>query len=648
MELIGDILLRRALVTPAQIESALAMQKYSGNRLGDILIGQGVLGYYALYHALSEYYRLPFADLLKDPPDLALLDEQKALYYLTLRAMPWRRDGDCLIVALCDMDETVMRWAKKQYGEHIRFAITSPLDIRRSVELYFGLALESDSRLSLWRKLPHMSARRTLYTSQKIGLLALAGAISYIAITSPALAVFLVCAICNVAYFAATIFKCAIYAKEAHSPTPPMPWDKLLAGMSDHDLPTYTIIVPMYKEAESLPQLLAAIKALDYPPSKLDIKLALETDDKETLRIAQALKPHYNFEIIRVPEGRPRTKPRACNYALRFAKGDLVCIFDADDLPEPQQLKKAAYGFKTLPENVICQQARLNYYNADQNLLTRFFSLEYTILFDFLLFGLQRLGIPIPLGGTSNHIMRRQLEELGEWDPYNVTEDADLGTRLTSRGFRTVMLDSDTMEEAPAYIGMWIRQRSRWIKGYMQTWLVHMRHPLRLYRSLGAKGFLGFQCFVGLSCFTFLTAPVVWALSLWWIASGSEMGFAQFPDWLAALTIVNLALNLASSWYVAFYSLYSRKNRAPSMYAAAFLYPLYMILHSIASYKALWQLIVKPHFWEKTMHGQSGHARPSDYPVDSDSRFRLESCSIPLFESVGYESPQFVKVREKA
>lgn len=311
-------------------------------------------------------------------------------------------------------------------------------------------------------------------------------------------------------------------------------------------------------------------------------------------------KPRYQFEIIRVPPGKPRTKPKACNYALRFARGEFITIFDADDRPEPAQLKKAVHAFRTQAPDIVCLQARLNYYNAGDNLLTRFFSLEYTILFRVLLGGLERMGIPIPLGGTSNHIALDRLKSLGEWDPYNVTEDADLGTRLAARGFRTAMLDSYTMEEAPNRIWPWLKQRSRWIKGYMQTWLVHMRDPVHLYRTLGWKSFAGFQCFIGLSTFTFLSAPLVWALSILWF---SHAGAAYLPAWLGWLSLLNLCLNIFSHWYFTLYCVRHYPNHTRSMAVAALLYPLYLVLHSLASYKALWQLIVNPHFWEKTTHG---------------------------------------------
>ena len=361
----------------------------------------------------------------------------------------------------------------------------------------------------------------------------------------------------------------------------------------------------MFREVESLPGLLESLHRLDYPVDKLDIKLLIEKDDEQTLSAAKALRPCYKFEIIVVPPGVPRTKPRAGNYALHFARGEYVAVYDADDRPERTQLKKAVYSFRNRPKDVVCLQARLAYYNTSDNLLTRFFALEYHALFYVLLQGLGRLGIPIPLGGTSNHIALSHIRELGGWDPYNVTEDADLGVRISVHGYRTAMLDSYTLEEAPNAAMAWIRQRSRWIKGYMQTWLVYMRSPAQLHHVLGGRAFMGFQCFVGLPGFAFLSAPLLWGITLLWVMRLPLFERIGFPDFLLWISVANLCIGLAIHWVGACYSASYYKRRVSGVCWAAFCYPIYLVLHSLASYKALWQLLVKPHFWEKTMHGRA-------------------------------------------
>jgi glycosyltransferase XagB len=425
---LGEILRSRDLITEKQLERALKLQKRQGSRLGDILIGEGMIGYHTLYQSVADHYGLPFVNLLKEPPESGLLDEKNAETYLRLRIIPWRQHEGKTTLAICDMSDEVTAWAQS-FGPNIEFVFTSPFDIRRSVERHFSGTLEASSRLSLWQKRPQLSARSTVPARQQqifYGLFFIA----IVAIACwPIQAALSFIIFCHLTYAATMLFKCIIFA-QGTKPHPVQPQQPVL---DERTLPLYTVLVPMYREASSLPGLLETMRRLDYPSSKLDIKLVLEADDKETLKAAYALKPNYQFEIIRVPLALPRTKPRACNYALRFARGELVTVFDVDDHPEKLQLKKAVHAFRTLPPDIVCLQARLNYYNADDNLLTRFFSLEYTILFHFMLYGLQRIGIPIPLGGTSNHIALERLKELGEWDPYNVTEDADLGTRLAAR-----------------------------------------------------------------------------------------------------------------------------------------------------------------------------------------------------------------------
>ena len=480
--------------------------------------------------------------------------------------------------------------------------MTSPYDIRKTIEREFGDVFEENSRLSLWRKTPDASAHDTFTPAQqKIAIIA--AFLTLLLVTHfPIHSALAFIVFCQCAYALTMAFKCLIFVTSIKLPFRDG-WDEKLATLAPDDLPLYTILIPMYKEAASLPGLLQSLQALDYPKHKLDIKLLIESDDHETLEAAQFLRPSHHFEIIRIPEGELRTKPKACNYALRFARGEYITVFDADDHPEPQQLKKAVYTFRHSPPDVVCLQARLNYYNAEKNLLTRFFAIEYTTLFHFMLPGLQRLGIPIPLGGTSNHISLNKLISEGEWDPYNVTEDADLGTRFAARGYRTLVLDSTTMEEAPHTCKAWIRQRSRWIKGYMQTWLVYMRHPLRLCRSLGLRGFFGFLFFVGFSTFTYLSAPLIWILGFLWAEKLLQFHHVFFPDWLIGLCGLNMAFNFLSLWGFAACSLLRTHTTSRYALITALLYPLYMVLHSIASYKALWQLILRPHFWEKTTHG---------------------------------------------
>ena len=375
------------------------------------------------------------------------------------------------------------------------------------------------------------------------------------------------------------------------------------AGGGSRDLPLYSIIVPLRHEAEVVPSVVEALKALDYPASRIEIALVLEADDAETLAAVEAEALDERFLVLVVPDALPRTKPKAANYALAFLSGEFTVIYDAEDRPEADQLRKAVAAFRAAPPTVACQQARLNFYNASENWLTRMFALDYALWFDFLLLGLDRLGVPMPLGGTSNHFRTEALRAICSWDPYNVTEDADLGIRLARLGLRVTTLDSTTYEEAPAELGNWLRQRSRWMKGYMQTWLVHMRNPARLYRHAGFGGFLGFQLFVGGTFLTALCNPLLWGV---WLLSMFVGGlpytaFLALP--LAHVPIVGLFAGNALFIYLAMLGPYRRGWLELTPYG--FTAPIYWVLISAASYRGLWHLIIKPWYWDKTRHGRS-------------------------------------------
>lgn len=610
---LGGLLLARGAVDQTALASAIETQQRQGGRLGDILVAQGALGWLQLYQAIAEHHQLPFVDLLKRPPETVLVQAREIDDYIRLRALPWQQTDGTVIIATSEPTPQLAVWASRRFGGDIALVITSPFDIRRTIEQLFAPVLTDESRMKLYRIAPERSARETFTTDQRFGFALLAAIIIAWFSTGPARAAASLILFFHLLYAATMAFKWLVFARGAHAPKPALA-DSALA-MPEHTLPVYTILVPLYREAASLPHLLANLERLDYPRALLDIKLILEADDKETLAAAHMLKPARSFDIITVPPSEPRTKPKACNYALRFARGEFVTIYDAEDRPEPLQLKKAVAMFRRYPQ-VSCLQARLNYYNANQSLLTRWFALEYAILFDFLLPGLQRLGIPIPLGGTSNHFRYKVLKEAGEWDPFNVTEDADLGVRLAALSHPARMLGSITLEEAPVSVHAWLRQRSRWIKGYMQTWLVHMRHPYRLWKEIGTKGLLGFQFFVGIPCLTFLSAPIIWLLSFAALFEGSGV-HQHLPGWFPVLAFCNLVAYLVLHWFQAKGAARRFRKDPVPFTVAAIVFPVYWFLHSAASYKSLWQLIFRPHFWEKTEHGVALGAVPHARPVSS-------------------------------
>jgi cellulose synthase/poly-beta-1,6-N-acetylglucosamine synthase-like glycosyltransferase len=384
---------------------------------------------------------------------------------------------------------------------------------------------------------------------------------------------------------------------------------KIMQNLKDEELPFYTILLPVYKEKEIVKLLLQGIANLDYPKERYEILILLEEDDEETIREVEEhlttdedLKG-YNFIPIIVPDYQPKTKPKACNYGLIFSRGKHLVIYDAEDIPEPNQLKMAVAAFQYFPEEYICFQAHLNYYNTNQNFLTKMFTLEYSYWFDYMLPGLFKLNLPIPLGGTSNHFRMEKLIELGGWDPYNMTEDADLGMRAYLHGYKVGVIDSTTYEEANSKLSNWIRQRSRWIKGYMQTWLVYNREPLKMIKEAGFRGYLAFNMLIGGTPFIFLVNPIQWTIFLLWLLTKTNIIAPLFPSVVYYTALFNLILGNFLAIYLNMLPIFRR--RLFHLFGYALLNPAYWVLHSIAAYKALWQLIFKPYYWEKTNHGLS-------------------------------------------
>jgi len=375
-----------------------------------------------------------------------------------------------------------------------------------------------------------------------------------------------------------------------------------IRAVDEATLPTYMLQIPLYHEAKVLAGLVAGLQRLDYPHEKLDIQLLLEEDDEETIAAAYELDLPPHIHPVVVPDSVPKTKPKACNYGLHICDSDLLVIYDAEDRPEPDQLKKAAIAFTKVPDEIGCLQAKLNYYNQRQNLLTRWFTGEYSVWFDLFLPGLTASNAVIPLGGTSNHFRVGPLKELGGWDPFNVTEDCDLGVRLHKHGWRTAMLDSTTWEEANGEPFSWLRQRSRWVKGYLQTWLVHMRHPFKLIGELGVAGYFSFQMMVGGSLVSFLLNPVYWLMTALWLGTHSPLISALFPPVIYLLG--SFCLVVANFVFVYMVVAGCMNRGYYDLVKYAVLTPVYWLLMSIGAYKAVAQITVRPHYWEKTMHGR--------------------------------------------
>jgi glycosyltransferase XagB len=454
----------------------------------------------------------------------------------------------------------------------------------------------------LSRRLPAYSAAKRFSLGQRIALVVVVGGLVAGIVVSPIVAGTVLMTVLMILYVGMVGLRIDLAVRGRGDQRVKFT-DEQLAALDHGTLPTISILVPAYKEAESLPTLVAHLAALEYPSDRVEIKLLLEQDDHETIAAAARLNLVAPFQVVIVPPVGPRTKPKALNYALLGCRGEIVCIFDAEDRPEPKQLLKVAATFAELGPTVGCVQAELAYYNAGENLITRWFAVEYRMWFTQFLPALSRTNAAIPLGGTSNYMRRELLMQMGAWDPYNVTEDADLGIRLRRCGYTVAVLDSITYEEANTDFVNWVKQRSRWYKGYLQTWLVHMRHPVRLIKDMGFGAFVRFNLFVGGTPVLAMLNPISWALIALW--------FLLQPHFIIEIMPAPVYYSGLFGWLFGNFILYylnlmtAYEFDDERIFMAALRLPLYWIMMSIAAVKALLQLVFNPAYWEKTQHGLS-------------------------------------------
>jgi cellulose synthase/poly-beta-1,6-N-acetylglucosamine synthase-like glycosyltransferase len=400
--------------------------------------------------------------------------------------------------------------------------------------------------------------------------------------------------------------------------------------LADAELPVITILAPVYREARILDQLTRALAAIDYPPDLLDIKILMEADDRETIRAARQLVFDSRFEIVVLPDGQPRTKPRALNYGLMFARGDIVTVYDAEDVPHPGQLRAAAEAFAAADDALACVQAPLNWYNHDRNWLTRQFALEYAVQFDAILPLLARFGLPLPLGGTSNHFRRAALEKAGGWDAYNVTEDADLGFRLARLGYRSDVIAPPTMEEAPERTLPWVRQRSRWLKGFLQTVAVQLRQPA----ELDFRAVISLAMTIGAAILSAcLHGPALLVCGVLAVT-----GLAGINAAALGLLVTGYAASIMCGAFAI------RRAGLRTRWIDLLRMPLYWPMQTIAAIIALVELQLRPYFWAKTEHGFTRAPEPP-CPLPSPS-FSLPSRRRPSFSVPG--RPATSQTRQKA
>lgn len=602
-------LLERGRLSLSQWQEAQAIQQRTGSPLGEIFPRLGYLrpidylDILSTLTGLSIFSRLEGTRLAQVEPYLMQLFDPQLMMKNRFLPLSWVNQHTIMVMVQDPFDIATEAAIYAQLpGVEINKVLGTESDITHLIDRFYQKKFSHKAVYQLLERSPKESAARVFTPSQiLVGYLGFALLLWSLASDSWNTLAFLI-TLLNIFFIISILFKLILSligaADRTHQIT-----NAEVTAVEDRSLPTYTVLVPVYNEANVIPTLMQALSRLDYPHEKLDILLLLEEKDVLTIEAARAAHPPRYIRFIYIPDSQPKTKPKACNYGLAFARGDYTTIYDAEDIPDPDQLKKAIVAFRKGPQSLVCVQAALNYYNRNENFLTRMFTLEYSYWFDYLLPGLETLNLPIPLGGTSNHFRTDRLRELGGWDPFNVTEDADLGIRASQRGYTVGVINSTTYEEATCQLKNWIRQRSRWIKGYMQTWLVYNRHPWKYLKKLGLKSWLAYQFLIGGTIVTFLISPILWVLLIYWIVTRAYWLESLFPGWVLYISLFNLSISNALGLYLNMIAVFRRRYYDFVLYAL--LNPIYWQLHSIAAYMALWQLFVKPFYWEKTIHGIS-------------------------------------------
>ncbi|WP_347266995.1 glycosyltransferase [Paracoccus sp. (in: a-proteobacteria)] len=601
---LGQILIEDGAVLPRDLLRAVVMRRRQSAPLGEILLSNGWVREDALLRALSRQWRSSAVDLAALPPDPRLIDALGATLCLAEAAVPWRRIGGVTYVATARPEEFAALCARlpADFGT-VRMLLCSERAARDAVlaQRRTSLIRQAELRVPAGESCRSRNERRTRRIALALIALAVLGLLA-----RPLAVIALLTAWAVLTLLATTTLKALSFAailrqnarKGRRDPAP-------AAGAGPEiPLPVISVMVPLLGEAELADRLIGRLARLDYPRELMDILLVVEASDRITCAALEGVQLPRWLRVVTVPDGPIRTKPRALNYALNFCRGTIIGIWDAEDRPEPDQLHKVARGFHDAPPEVTCLQGVLDYYNPCTNWLSRAFTIEYASWFRGTLAGAAALDLVVPLGGTTLFMRRDRLEEIGGWDAWNVTEDADLGVRLTRRGYRTRMLDTVTHEEANCRLLPWIRQRSRWLKGFAMTWGVHMRDPAALWRDLGPRRFIALQVQLFASVSHYLLAPVLW--SFWLLSLGlphpmrpllAESLGGNAIAALFGLFVFSELLSIA----IGIWAVRGRQHRHLAVWVPTL--HLYFPLGCLAALKAMYEVLARPFYWDKTQHG---------------------------------------------
>jgi glycosyltransferase involved in cell wall biosynthesis len=626
--LIGQILVARGALDPGDLARALALRGREDARLGEILLAHNMVAEAELTAALAEQWKARIIDLAAEPPDPRLIDALGAEECLRRRLVPWRRIGAATVIVTA-RPEAFERQAAElpaEFGPAL-MAVAPERDVLEAL-----LALRSRRLVRRAETLAPEAESCRIWDGRRFSRLCLAGLLALAAahLLAPAAAFAALTVVALLALMGNVALRLGALATGAHrrlaaaleGPLPSRP--PAIAR-----LPMVSILVPLYHETAIAERLLVRLARLSYPRELLDICLVTEDSDATTRATLSATRLPRWLRVVTVPEGTLRTKPRALNYALDFCRGSIVGVYDAEDAPAPDQIHRVVARFHERGPEVACLQGVLDYYNARSNWMARCFALEYAAWFRVVLPGLERMGLAIPLGGTTLFFRRAALEELGGWDAHNVTEDADLGIRLARHGFRAEMIDTVTEEEANCRPWPWVKQRSRWIKGYAMTWAVHMRDPRRLWRELGAWRFLGLQVFFAGTLAQFLLAPVLWSYWLFFLGLPHPLA-GTLPGSAAAALVAVFAVSALVNIAVMLVGVSGPRHRHLMPWAVTL--GAYFPLATLAAAKALAEMVTRPFYWDKTCHGvddaaatpasAGGAAGPASAPARAPDRAR--------------------------
>ena len=620
---LAEVLLEMNAVTPSRMLKAVQLRTTLKIDLARILRSHNWVTEDQLIQALAVQWSCQIVDLKAEPPDTRLIDRFGVELCLEHGMLPWRQFGDSIIVATSRPDDFAAlcdRLPKK----------TGPWIIALATEASIHAALLAARRTALARraerKVPDQESCRSLDlgTFKKVAL-GFGVGMAFLMVVSPVLAFLPVFAWGLLTLVLCTSLKIIATLSEFRGTGKPLP-SAAHPTQPNRIPPVISLLVPLFQEDDIAPRLVSRLGRLNYPKTLLDVLLIVEEDDIRTREaLSRSGLPPWMRTVI-VPPGPIRTKPRALNYALNFCRGSIVGVYDAEDAPDPDQLLTVVRHFDRSGPQVACLQGILDYYNANHNWLTRCFTVEYATWFRVVLPGIARLGLVVPLGGTTLFFRKSVLQSLGGWDAHNVTEDADLGLRLARHGYETALIPTVTHEEPNARTLPWIRQRSRWLKGYAITWAVHMRDPRRLWRDLGPRRFLGVQIMFLGSVSQYLLAPILW--SFWGMMFGFWHPLTHVMSRPAAIILGSLFLLsevvnvVVGVWAVRLPTHRHLAKWVPTMH-------VYFPLGALASYKALWEVIAKPFFWDKTKHGvidtfdKTANVAPTTAPASADKQTPL-------------------------